>query len=427
MRNSCITTAAVVSIATALSGCTSPYSSPKIYSFDNEPVTIQGINTLLTDPSVQPDVKHPEVDLIAIHGMCTHDGDWALESINSLAVQLGEEPTPKKEQLTKVIVDESKAVVYKRQLHTTSGTVNIAAVVWSPVLTPLKTQLCYDQKNKTGLCERDDKKMPDFLTTPVESTEFKETRALGNRLGKDTMLDDCLVDAVAYQGKAREGISAQVQKALVAAATPGTINKQPTATLLTAAAERKVPLIIFTSSLGSKVGFDALNELSNKGKGSPEELAAGETFRRMKTVFMSANQIPLLQLADQTLDEANTANDKAKAANLVDGNGPAEAFGPKDSLSELLIRYQKVSLVGDGSLFVFLTDPNDILSYSLRNAPVKPGYGGQQYSPVDVVVSNAWTWFGLFENPKTAHTGYLDQPEIADIVVHGYKPPKESK
>lgn len=91
----------------------------------------------------------------------------------------------------------------------------------------------------------------------VNSPDFEETRALGNRLAKDTMLDDCLVDAVAYQGRAREGISRQVQKAILAAAVPENV-EQPTESLLTEASERKTPLVMFTSSLESKVGFDGL-------------------------------------------------------------------------------------------------------------------------------------------------------------------------
>jgi hypothetical protein len=383
----------------SLTGCTAPYSNPNVLAFDESLVTIKGIKTLLSECSIQPDPNSREVDLIALHGMCTHDGKWALELINALSKQLGVDPIDK-EHLKPLKVEDSNAIVYKRKLSITEGTVNIAAVVWSPVLTPLKQQLCYDQKNKTGLCAQGDGERPDFLEAPIKSPDFEETRALGNRLAKDTMLDDCLVDAVAYQGRAREGISRQVQKAILAAAVPGNV-EQPTESLLTEASERKTPLVIFTSSLGSKVGFDAIEALSKQG--GAEELVAAATVRRLKTVFMSANQIPLLQLADQTLEEAASAN-------IV------QAPAPDDSLSRLLRTYAPMALTDEKSpLIVFLSDPNDVLSYSLRQSPRKP-----KYSSVDVVVSNTWTWFGLLENPKTAHTRYMEQPAIADIVVNGY-------
>ncbi|WP_025809316.1 hypothetical protein [Pseudomonas chlororaphis] len=369
MRTYCVKLAMGAALALSLAGCTTPYSSPQIYSFDKPPATIRGISDLLNDHTMQLNSDHPEVDLIAMHGMCTHDGDWALESINALAKQLGEPPTPSKEDLTNLTVEDSNAIVYKRQLNIAAGTVNIAAVVWSPVLTPLKQQLCYDQKTKTGLCARGEKEKPDFLSKPLESPDFEETRALGNRLGKDTMLDDCLVDAVAYQGRAREEISRQVQKAVIAAAVPGS-NERSTASLLVDATGRNTPLIMFTSSLGSKVGFDAIESLSNSSE--KEKAAAKATMERLKTVFMSANQIPLLQLADQTLAEATSANLTQTAQ------------APSDSLSRLL--YNPSLAPSSKPTIVFLSDPNDILSYSLRNAPLRP-----KYASIDVVVSNAWT------------------------------------
>jgi hypothetical protein len=103
---------------------------------------------------------------------------------------------------------------------------------------------------------------------------------------------------------------------------------------------------------------------------------------------------------------------------------------PDDSLTRLLHQYradvqnyrgQKRLLQSTTQplaqpTIVVLSDPNDILSYSLRNYSHRPSY-----VTVDVVVSNDKTWFGLLENPLSAHRDYLVQPNISDIVVNGYQ------
>jgi hypothetical protein len=58
---------------------------------------------------------------------------------------------------------------------------------------------------------------------------------------------------------------------------------------------------------------------------------------------------------------------------------------------------------------VAFTDPNDLLSYFLQ--------GGddtltQHYRVADVLVSNAYTYFGIFENPVSAHVSYAEQSGV---------------
>jgi len=64
---------------------------------------------------------------------------------------------------------------------------------------------------------------------------------------------------------------------------------------------------------------------------------------------------------------------------------------------------------------VAFTDPNDQLSYLLRPA----GYGDAA-ATVDVQVSNAPAWLGLFANPWSAHTGYGATTEVMEKVVCGH-------
>jgi hypothetical protein len=348
--------------------------------------------------------SHGEVDIITIHGMCTHDGAWANKAINALAEQLGEKSGPEIRPLKFTDVD---ALVYKRQLTLDGKKVNISAIVWSPILSEMKKGLCYDQKHKTGLCAKGDEK-PDFLAEPIKSPTFDEKRAKINRGLKDSILDDCLADAMAYQGVAREEISTQVQEAILVAAVPG--NEQlPTVDLKKEkAVAREVPLVILTSSLGSKVGFDAIEGLQDSDH--PQKDAALATISRTKAIYMAANQLPILQLADMTLG-------RAKGKTFVAGL-------PEDSLARLLKASEEKSLKlhpqgipPKRPAVIVLSDPNDVLSYSLRNSPRRPNY-----VTVDVVVSNDWTWFGLLESPLSAHKDYLVQPQIVDLIMNGYHP-----
>lgn len=391
-----------------LSGCSAPYRTLNIKD-DYAPVNIQGIKQILGENESTTN----EVDIIQIHGMCTHAGKWALESANAMAKQLGVGPI---QRITPVKVKKSDALVYRTTFKYDGKIVNYSALLWSPVLKPLKQQLCYDQKDKTGLCARGDAERPDFLDKDIESEDFLETRALVNKWAKDTMLDDCLADVMAYQGRARDGISLHIQEAILAAALPESMVGQRVVSpedLRKEASGRKTPLIMFTSSLGSKVAYDAIEAL--KKKGGDDATAATATVNRLQSIFMAANQIPILQLSDQTLEEAKKVPSKkpAKSSNFV------SPHAPEDALSRLLADYQPVnkSLVSNGKpVVVYLSDPNDALSYSLRNSPLSPNY-----DYVDVVVSNAWTWFGLLESPFAAHTTYLVQPGITGIIVNGYK------
>lgn len=389
----------VVSLV-AIASCRSPYWQPEVHFAEGSPKSIVGVKEILDKPTTT------QVDVITIHGMCTHDSLWANESINELAAQLGDNSNA---VVKPIAVGKSNAQVFKRTIDYKGKQVNISALVWSPILTPLKSNLCYDQKIKTGLCATGDKK-PSFLAKPIDSPAFEEERATANRLGKDKLMDDCLSDAVAYQGKARDQISKQVQEAILFAAIPTKAELGPDEVREAAAQRAGIPLVIFTSSLGSKVGFDALNTLrKNNGK---DKAATSTTVIRTVNIFMAANQWPILQLADQELSE---------------GLGTAALVSkPKDSLQELLDEYRDEMGIFQAGLLdagekhppsiIVLSDPNDILSYSWRNSPVRP-----DYVTVDVVVSNDKTWFNLFENPGTAHQGYLEQPHIADMVMNGYR------
>ena len=139
--------------------------------------------------------------------------------------------------------------------------------------------------------------------------------------------------------------------------------------------------------------------------------AAGETVvRRLGLIFMEANQLPILGLADQEIDSAAARSFTASTV-------------PEESLQRILRlksgpQFNAISLTG--LTLVAFTDPNDLLSYRLQPSR----YAVPGVAVADVLVSNATTYFGLLERPDTAHTGYGANPAVTSLISCGH--PKSS-
>jgi hypothetical protein len=292
------------------------------------------------------------VDLLLVHGMCTHDVRWADDTVAQLGRALNAQAAPGSASAGAAAADGIQIV--ERTLRLPQGELRIRALLWSPLTTPLKRQLDYDL-----------------------SARLPVTRAKFNAAAKDRLIDDCFSDALIYQGVARDAIQQQMAQAILRA---------------TEGASADAPLLMLSSSLGSKILFDTLLRM---------ESAAQRTIDRMAFLAMGANQIPLLSLADQQV-----------------GGAMAAAAAPPDSLQALLRRH-RVPAAPRGSAprltVVAFSDPNDLLSYTLE----RERYAGLGVDVVNVLVSNAPTWFGLLERPDLAHANYLLNPDVARMVACG--------
>ena len=245
--------------------------------------------------------------------------------------------------------------IVERTIALRQGELRIKALLWSPLTAPLKRQLDYDL-----------------------SARLPATRAKLNAQAKDKLMDDCLPDALVYQGVARDTIQQRMAQAVLRA---------------TGDAEPDAPLLVLSSSLGSKILFDTLLRM---------DASAQRTIDRMAYLVMGANQIPLLALVDQQ----------------VAGLAATAARAPDSLYSVLLKRRASVSprSRGTGKLnLVAFSDPNDLLTYTLE----RERYAGLGVEVVNVLVSNAPTWLGLLERPDHAHANYLLNPDVARMVACG--------
>lgn len=296
------------------------------------------------------------MDVLLVHGMCTHDLRWADETVAQLGSALHAPAAA--DAMPQAAATSDGIEIAERTITLREGELHVKALVWSPLTTPLKRQLNYDL-----------------------SANLSATRATLNAQAKDKLIDDCIPDALVYQGAARDTIQQYMALAVLHA---------------TERAPEDAPLLVLSSSLGSKILFDTLQRMESEGQ---------RTFDRIVYLVMAANQIPLLSLADQPVPAGAAA--MAEAA-------------PQDSLQALLRarRAPTAPRMDGGShqlTLVAFSDPNDLLSFTLD--PKR--YAGPDVDIVNVLVSNAPTWSGMLERPDHAHTNYLLNPDVARMVACG--------
>lgn len=338
-----------------LAGCTSlPYSPPRLLEPD---ARFPGLVDFAAGVAGGP------ADVLLVHGMCTHDVGWVDQTMAQLGAALGAIASPAPS------ADGTGVEIVTRSIRLPDGELRIHALLWSGLTAPFKRQLDYDHTARLGA-----------------------TRARINGELKDTLMDDCLPDALAYQGVAGAAIRLRMREAILQA---------------TSQAQPGAPLVVLAESLGSKILFDTLLQMSEEG--GPGAVAAQRTIERMAYLVMAANQLPLLAIADQQLPGAGAP-----------GMAAHGAAGTMDSLQAVLRKRRPDATPSPRApaarlVLVAFSDPNDLLTYTLQ----RERYAGPGVEVYNVLVSNAPTWFGLLEHPGKAHRDYLLNPAVARLVACG--------
>ncbi|WP_130300760.1 MULTISPECIES: hypothetical protein [unclassified Duganella] len=309
-------------------------------------------------------------DVLLVHGICTHDASWAGVVVPQLAQALRDATTaPAAAAAVPASATGAAVHIVPSVVATPAGQLRFDALIWSPLTDDLKRQLCYDQSGKSSLC----------TGTPP----YPYTRARLNARFKDGLIDDCLPDALIYQGAARETMQLRMREAVLQVLS----GMRPEA-----------PLVVISHSMGSKLLFDTLLRMTQEPAGSMAATLAQQAMQRMRLLIMAANQIPLLSLAEQQ-PAASTA--------------PAAVPGA-DSLQQLLRQRRALAAAPPLTLVAF-TDPNDLLSYTLP--PER--YAAQGVTVHNILVSNAPTYLGLLERPDLAHLDYLTNPDVGRLIACG--------
>lgn len=364
----------LVLMATGLMGaCATPYSPP---------VAVRGSAPFLGLAAIVEQAQGQPVDVLYVHGMCSHSEADVLGTIEALAGAIGGRIAAAAGQLRVQAVPGTDIELITVPAQIGTAQLHFTALRWSPLTTPLKRQLDFDKTASPTDC--------------ATAGECKPQRARLNGALKDGLLNDCLADALIYQGQSGDAMRRQMKLAIAHAA----------GRLLPTPVEPPSSLTLISHSLGSKLVFDALADMAAQGPASAEARVAAQLGQHLDQIFMVSNQLPLLGLADQII-----------AAPGRSASAPAVAPAP-DSLTRLLGLWQ-----GDRAgkrtrtpiAVVALTDPNDLLSYTLQASR----YASDQVRVADVLVSNKQTLLGVLQRPDTTHTGYLANPDVIEVIACG--------
>ncbi len=342
-----------------LTACTRPYSRPDLKPGNAE------FPGLANFAKSRPD--HAAVDVLSVHGMCTHGREWVTEAGHRFGEFLDLEYLEPEKPITEV----SGIEIWLNQLRSDTGQVVVRnyALVWSGLTAVAKRSLCYDASVSTDSCP---------------STQFEGKRAKANSELKSVLLNDCLSDAIIYLGPEGEQIRESMRAAI------SEVGRQRE--------NEPGPLILVTESLGSKIVADSIVRADAPADERARQEAL-QALRGTEIIFMAANQVPLLNLAYHgevgLKPERPTIDQLRRALEDLDKTDQRLDFG---------LRAEPIYIVA-------FSDPNDLLSYELEIP--------EDRTTVNVRVSNSATWFGWLENPLNAHTGYLDNDKVWGLINCG--------
>jgi hypothetical protein len=238
-----------------------------------------------------------DVDVIMIHGMAYHDKNWARTTNAALAQATGgifDSSTFDNSSGTPL--GDKGATLFAGSIAFGQSTIHTHAIVWSPISVPFKQTLCYD------VSEAD---------PPVCSVGNGERRAWLNGFIKSALLDARLADVVFYVGDEWSG-QQYIRKAVDEAVRLVLTQAQPATTeseRIEAMQDRSRPIIIMTESLGSKILWDSVNDLACHASAN-ERKAFVDALGSVETVFMAANQIPILSPTEPMAPRSDCADSK---------------------------------------------------------------------------------------------------------------------
>jgi len=386
-------------LSALLCGCSTPYSPPQ---FDGKG-TFPGLEPLAAQAAAAP--GNSTLDVLIVHGMCSNDYSTINAQLNYMRAIFG---LPKLSNVNRLEpIPDSKIQFAQDRIPLSKGALRVTALLWTPLTTEMKKGVCYDETTKTATA--------DMCTG---SPDNGLVRASINADIKSSILDDCLSDVVAYLGN-REQMIEEMQRAIIFITANSEVSAarfMATPKGLTAKAlENHAPLALISESLGSKYVTDALDAMQHHANPSlarnsdllPDDLAklGDQIAERTSVIYMAANQLPLLAMADKPATYA--VGVRSKEFRFRRNSFEAITSHPLASQSPVVER-----------AIVAFTDPSDLLSYTL----IPWGGARDDKNITDAKVSNDSIVHLLYlgvENPWTAHTTYLANPDVQPLIRCG--------
>lgn len=271
--------------------------------------------------------------------------------------------------------------------------VDAFVLTWAPLTAPLKERyLSYDRTDKT----------------------ITEDRLRVNAAIKESLIDESLADAILYVGSFRDHMQYPIQQALCVMMRGHSI-QEGVCTLPDsfAGATGFEQIVVVASSLGSTMVFQTIEALHAQTHAltpdrSKDSFArAAEKFAAdTATIFMLANQLPLLRLGDV--------------------HAPVVSALPPSVERFVTLRHEERSrnrsALRESLQIVAFSDPNDLLSYAIPQSFIDELPGGLQDKVLltNVILSVAEVGaFKSLADPLEAHTGYDRNPTVLKFISCG--------
>jgi hypothetical protein len=362
-----------------------------------------------------------------------------ISQLNELLVNLpGDDETRMRRGRIIDICDLHKQTrLYSQRYKINNKSLWLHAIVWSPVTTPLKRELCYDIHDRDNpvwkQCDAIQVCRQNAGVWKVDEEEkiepYMYQRAILNASLKEKLMNDCISDAFVYLGDRREEIQAQVALALIqAAGIRGGKRRQSTGQFnedaINRAAQENAPLFLISESLGSKVLFDTLlMMISNLGeiKGL-QESAAHALEGNLLLKALSANGVAVNTQADlEAIKKAGRITVQRTVQIFLGSNQiPLLSLSEKDALVKLIKQIEEEFPTWQNRFSIAaFTDPSDLFSYTLKNSGYAANVEKAGVPVIDVVVSNSASWMGLIEWPNLAHEGYRTNNDVKRTILCG--------
>ena len=382
----------ICTIILLLQACATPYSPPEISDELNFPGLEQSLQAS----------PNGNLAIIAIHGMCHHNKSWADSktyiTADLMGMKVQHPSTTPKDPLLLISSSTNGISAYRANLHRDSDQARIAlyTILFSTPADREKKSLCPDVSSDNPICENAN----GDITYDLERAKLNENL-------KNNLLNDCLADAVYYLGNngsiVRDGVGKALDDIYRDIQTDNDLQFSP--------------ISYISESLGSKVLTDSLL-CSNSEEISVFEKYA-DTISNSRTVYLMANQIPLLNMGSPLYDCAaggyskftkSTPHDYRNNWGLV---ADVVKFQQAKKMKESALKPNQFTKRGVLDLVVF-TDPNDLLSYKVGKKDA-----GNDVVVTNIAVSNDKTWFKAIENPYSAHTEYLENQDLLELLRWG--------
>jgi hypothetical protein len=218
---------------------------------------------------------------------------------------------------------------------------------------------------------------------------------------------DNLTDVVLYGGQYRDVLRPVVERALCVfvGGTPDEINPR-----ICIGGEANIPTAIITHSLAGYMVMDAMSDIYHPPPPetvSDERSAAAKVGHYLDQIFMLANQLKMLDLSTRT-SEVQAPRVVRRFRAIWDAIHSTRRRTERELSSRQVLA---------------ISDPNDILSWEVTPnefevpgitvANIYLGTTGEIFG-----LSNLPIW-GLAASPVSAHTNYLQDDDVMDIIVCG--------